>query len=207
MANSHTRSITPAVEVTPDYLDHRDEEVMQALVTAGALVALADGRSDDVERDELVAFIDQREFVPAFSPSNIAKAFNDRVRQLDDRYSPNLIIEALRPLAGLSLASIVIRTAQRVAAADRKIHPGELRAIKLDPADHDEPAGQEGAREAYAGVESVCAHTRRAAPLIQMRSATLGHVPQPRAQTRVARGRLSPLGAGRINAAFGEPCG
>ena len=35
MANSHTRSITPAVEVTPDYLDHRDEEVMQALVTAG----------------------------------------------------------------------------------------------------------------------------------------------------------------------------
>lgn len=131
MANSHTRSITPAVEVTPDYLDHRDEEVMQALVTAGALVALADGRSDDVERDELVAFIDQREFVPAFSRSNIAKAFNDRVRQLDDQYSPNLIIEALRPLAGLSLASIVIRTAQRVAAADRKIHPGELRAIKL----------------------------------------------------------------------------
>ena len=131
MANSHTRSITPAVELTPDYLDHRDEEVMHALVTAGALVALADGHSDDVERDELVAFIDQREFVPAFSPSNIAKAFNDRVRQLDDRYSPNLIIEALRPLAGLSLASIVIRTAQRVAAADREIHPGELRAIKL----------------------------------------------------------------------------
>ncbi|MGC1354981.1 MAG: tellurite resistance TerB family protein [Xanthobacteraceae bacterium] len=131
MANSYPRSIPPAVEITPDYLNHRDEEVMHALVTAGALVALADGRLDDVERDELVAFIDQREFVPAFSPSDIAKAFNDRVRQLDDRYSPNLIIGALRPLAGLSLTSIVIRTAQRVAAADRKIHPGELHAVKL----------------------------------------------------------------------------
>jgi hypothetical protein len=29
------------------------------------------------------------------------------------------------------LASIVVRTAERVAAADRKIHPGELRALKL----------------------------------------------------------------------------
>jgi hypothetical protein len=40
-------------------------------------------------------------------------------------------MEALRPLAGLSLASVVVRTAERVAAADRKIHPGELRALKL----------------------------------------------------------------------------
>ena len=37
----------------------------------------------------------------------------------------------LRPLAGLSLASVVVPTAERVAAADRKIHPGELQALKL----------------------------------------------------------------------------
>ena len=131
MAYSNTRSVTATAEISPDYPDHRDKEVMHALVTAGALVALADGRVDDAERDELVDFIDVREFAPTFSPRDVAKAFNDSVRQLDDRYSPNLIIEALRPLAGLSLTSIVICTAQRVAAADRKIHPGELRAIKL----------------------------------------------------------------------------
>jgi hypothetical protein len=42
-----------------------------------------------------------------------------------------VIIENLRPLVGLSLASVVLRTAQRVAAADRQIHPGELQALEL----------------------------------------------------------------------------
>jgi hypothetical protein len=42
-----------------------------------------------------------------------------------------VIVEKLRPLAGLSLASVVIRTAERVAAADRQIHRNELQAIKL----------------------------------------------------------------------------
>jgi tellurite resistance protein len=34
-------------------------------------------------------------------------------------------------LAGLSLASVVVRTAERVAAVDGQIHPGELQALKL----------------------------------------------------------------------------
>ena len=61
MAYSNTRSVTATAEISPDYPDHRDKEVMHALVTAGALVALADGRVDDAERDELVDFIDVRE--------------------------------------------------------------------------------------------------------------------------------------------------
>jgi tellurite resistance protein len=40
-------------------------------------------------------------------------------------------MESFRPLAGLSLASIVVRVAHRVAAADGKIRPGEVRAIEL----------------------------------------------------------------------------
>ena len=66
-----------------------------------------------------------------FSPSGIAKAFDRRVRELEENYDPNLIIDALRPLAGLSLTSVVVRTAERVAAADRTIHPREEQAIKL----------------------------------------------------------------------------
>ena len=111
--------------------DYRDKEVMHALVTVGALVALADGHLEDVERDELVGFVYRRDFAPTMSKRGIAKAFDSRVRQLEENYSPDLIMEALRPLAGLSLASIVVRTAERVAAADQKIHPGELQALKL----------------------------------------------------------------------------
>ena len=53
------------------------------------------------------------------------------MRELQENYNPNVVIEALRPLAGLSLTSVVVRTAERVAAADRKIHPSEEKAISL----------------------------------------------------------------------------
>ena len=123
MTNRCAGPRAPTLDPATDPAERRDEEVLQALVMAGAMVALADGRLEDVERGELVDFIHQRGFVTAFAPIETAKVFDDRVRQLEDRYSPNLIIDALRPLAGRSLASIVIRTAERVAAADRDIHP------------------------------------------------------------------------------------
>ena len=120
-----------ATDVPVDYVDYRNKEVMQALVTVGALVALSDGHLEDVERDELVGFIHRQDFALTISKRGIADAFDSRVRQLEENYSPNLIMEALCPLAGLSLASVVIRTAERVAAADRKIHSGESQALKL----------------------------------------------------------------------------
>jgi tellurite resistance protein len=104
---------------------------MQALVTVGALVALADGQMEPVERHELVNFIHRQGFVPTISQDRIAEAFDNRVRQIEDRDGANVTAEALRPLAGLSLASVVVRTAERVAAANQKIHPGELQALKL----------------------------------------------------------------------------
>jgi hypothetical protein len=89
------------------------------------------------ERNELVGFIHRHDFAPTISQRGIAKAFDNRGRELEENYNPNVIIEALRPLAALSLTSVVIRTAERVDAADRKIRPGEP-----DTADYDEPAGQ-----------------------------------------------------------------
>jgi tellurite resistance protein len=112
------------------HLNHRDDDVTQALVTAGALVALADGHADEAERDALVNFVDRQGFVPSISQQDIAEAFDNSVRKIRQR-GASPVTEALRPLAGLSLASVIVRTAERVAAADRKIHPGELRALKL----------------------------------------------------------------------------
>src|SRR5262249_27716510 len=123
--------ITATEKLTTDHLNHSDGVLMQALVTAGALVALADGEMEPVERHELVNFIHGQGFVPTISQDRIAEAFDNRVRQIGDRDSANVTAEALRPLAGLSLASVVVRTAERVAAADHKIHPSELQALKL----------------------------------------------------------------------------
>ena len=131
MPRRYIRSSVTTAEHIGDYLDTRDQDVMQALVTAGAFVALADGRVEKVERDELVNFIDRQQFVPTIPRTEIAEIFDQRVRQLEDRNSAEVIIENLRPLAGLSLGSIVLRTAERVAGADRQIHPGELQALEL----------------------------------------------------------------------------
>ena len=128
-----TQGVRPnvATELSIHYFDNHDQRLMQALVTVGALVALADGRVEVCERDELVDFVDRQGFISTISRRCIAQTFDDRVQQLEDRHGAKVIVETFRPLAGLSLASVVIRTAERVAAADRKIHPGELRALKL----------------------------------------------------------------------------
>jgi tellurite resistance protein len=123
------RQKEPASPVDLSY--QRDEEVMQALVTAGAMVALADGFVARVEREELVDFIDRQGFVPSISPQRIAAVFDARVRALDDRNGPNVIVENFRPLAGLSLGSIVMRVALRVAAADGRLDHRELQTMHL----------------------------------------------------------------------------
>lgn len=110
---------------------HHDEEIMQALVTAGAMVAIADGFVAPVERDELVDFISRERFVPSISPGRIATVFEARVRELDDRNAPDIIVNNFRPLAGRSLGSLVARVAQHVAAADGKLNTGELQSMKL----------------------------------------------------------------------------
>ena len=124
-------SRSPKDQHAGNRVHHCDEELMQALVTAAALVALSDGRVDDAEREEFVNFVDGQGFVPTFSRHEIAETFGTRVRQLKDREAASVIVESLRPVAGQSLASIVVRTAERVAAADRQIHSGEARALKL----------------------------------------------------------------------------
>jgi tellurite resistance protein len=131
MANIYIRSHTAATELATNHLDHNDDEVLRAFVTAGALVALSDGQIKAVERNELINFIDQQGFVTTISRHEIAEAFDNRVRQLEDRHCASVVVETFRPLAGLSLASVVVRVADRVAAADGKIHPGELRALRL----------------------------------------------------------------------------
>jgi tellurite resistance protein len=111
MAKRYSRSNITTAELAADYLDQRDEEVMQALVTAGAFVAFADGQVEAVERDELVNFIHRQGLVPTISQHEIGEVFDSRVRQLEDRDSANVIVKAFRPLAGLSLSSVVVRTA------------------------------------------------------------------------------------------------
>ena len=108
-----------------------DEQAVKALAAASAFVALADGRLDAIERDEAVDYIDGRQVAPTVSRQRIAEFFDDRARRLVDADFGDLIVDGLRPVAALSLTGDVVRIADRVAAADRRLHPKETQMLRL----------------------------------------------------------------------------
>ena len=108
-----------------------DEQVVKALVTVGAFVALADGLVDAIERDEAVSYIDRQQLAPTISRRRIADFFDVQARHLEGRDFGDLIVEALRPVAALSLSFDVIRVAELVAAADQHVDSNEAQVIRL----------------------------------------------------------------------------
>jgi tellurite resistance protein len=131
MARPYIRSNRLESALVAEYLEQQDEEAMQALVTAGAFTALADGQVQFVERDELLNFIDSQGLVPPTSRCDIGEIFDSRVRQLESARSFDALAGVLRPLAGSPLASTVVRSAERIAAADRDLHRSEVEALRF----------------------------------------------------------------------------
>jgi tellurite resistance protein len=108
-----------------------DELIVKAFVTVSAFVALADGRLDAIERDGAVNYIERQRLAPTISQERIAQFFDARARHLEDRDFADLIVEALRPVAALSLSVDVVRIAERVAEADGRLDPNEAQVIGL----------------------------------------------------------------------------
>jgi tellurite resistance protein TerB len=108
-----------------------DEQIVNTLITVSAFVALADGRVDAIERNEAVNYVDGQRLAPTIPRQRIAEFFDARARRLEDRDSAGLIVEALRPVAALSLSFDVVRIAERVAAADCRVDPNEVEVIRL----------------------------------------------------------------------------
>ena len=104
---------------------------LRALVTAGALVAVADKHVDAVERDEVVHYIKERMLAPGLSGPCIVNLFDESARRLQEPNFLDVAIEAFRPVQGLSLSSDLIEIAERVSAADRHVHLSEERAVRL----------------------------------------------------------------------------
>src|SRR6478672_10335795 len=115
MTKKHKHSSITTADLVAEYFDQRDEQVMQALVTAGAFVALADGRVKDVERDELLSYVEAHDLVTTIARQEIVDAFDSRVQEIEDRGSANVIVDAFRPVVGRSPPLFLVRVAERVA--------------------------------------------------------------------------------------------
>jgi tellurite resistance protein len=129
--NTHKRSrLTPA-EVMAQYLDDRNDELLDAVVTAAALVARADGRIEAAERGLLVDFLDRNGFLSIFTRNEILDAFERRVRELGEERGAETAVDSLGRLAGRSPARLVIGAGKHIAAANGRSHPVERHMLEL----------------------------------------------------------------------------
>jgi tellurite resistance protein len=124
------RNSIPA-ESMAAYPDGRDEELLDAVVTAAALVARADGWVQPVERAQLLDFLDRNQFLSIFTRAEILDAFERRIRELREPSGPALAVERLRRHAEHAPARLVIDVGEEVAAADCRLDPREQRILQL----------------------------------------------------------------------------
>jgi tellurite resistance protein len=118
-----------AIEITePSSLN---EQAAAALVIVGALVAVADRRVSDVEREEVIRFIRDRKLAPHLSEERLVAMFDELAERLEEPDFANVVIDTLRPVSNLPLSSHLMELSERVAAADQDVHPHEVQAIKL----------------------------------------------------------------------------
>jgi tellurite resistance protein len=107
-----------------------DAELLEALATASAFIAAGDGDETARKRDEFIRFVDRQGFVAESSRCDLGAAFDRALNRLKSAGNASAILHrTMRPLAGLSLASLVVRTAERVAAVERRVQFNHLRAL------------------------------------------------------------------------------
>jgi tellurite resistance protein len=113
------------------YLQRRNGELLDAVITAAAIVAEADGSADPVERRQLLVFLNRSGLLAIVTRDEVLDSFEDRVRQVRDRRGFEMAMRSLERLAGRPLARLALDAGADVAAADGHLHPGELQRLAL----------------------------------------------------------------------------
>jgi tellurite resistance protein len=124
-------NVTPAKIRATTYLEYHQNEVLDAVATAAALVALSDRRIEPVECGQLIDFLDRSEFLPIFTRREILDAFERCLQELREPGIPALAVKRLAQHAGRPFARVIINVGEEVAAADCRVDPREQRMLQL----------------------------------------------------------------------------
>jgi tellurite resistance protein len=133
MASRHTRNRLLATEsaISASSVDKCDEEILDGVVTASALVAHSDGRIAPAEREMLVDFLDRKGPLFVFTRTEILDAFDRRVSQIEEHAGVEAAVSSLKRFSGRLLARLVIDAARHVAVADGHLRSCEVRLLRL----------------------------------------------------------------------------
>lgn len=111
----------------------RQQDILDALVAACAMVAYADGKADEHERRRLLGLMRRIQSLEGFSRDDLAEEFmrHERAFELDPVYareSALAAVAALKPNA--SEMHILLKSCDEILRADGVAHPLEYEALR-----------------------------------------------------------------------------
>ncbi|WP_019864542.1 tellurite resistance TerB family protein [Methylovulum miyakonense] len=136
---------TKASELKTEALKFKNKDFLNAAMAGSALVAMADGSVSSEEKQKMVKFIEGHDALSIFTTSDVIKAFQDFVGQLefDKDIGEAKAYQALGKMkSNIEAARLLIRMIIAIAASDGHIDESEkkvaakiARELGLNPAD------------------------------------------------------------------------
>src|SRR4051794_23785088 len=121
-----------SAELRQAHHTYLEEMLFEAVVTAGAVVALADGQVAPEERATVVDLVERSGWLSTYTAAEAADAFESQIRQLQlEPGVPEAVINSVRRVGDGLGSRVVVCAAEQVAFADGHIRPSEERALGL----------------------------------------------------------------------------
>ncbi|MGZ8144467.1 MAG: tellurite resistance TerB family protein [Methylosarcina sp.] len=124
-----------ASELKTEALKFKNKEFLQAAMAGSALIAMADGSISSEEKQKMIKFIESNDSLSIFSTSDVIKAFQDYVSQLefDKDIGEAKAYQALgRMKSNAEAARLLMRMIIAIASADGIIDVNERKiAVKI----------------------------------------------------------------------------
>lgn len=118
-------------EIIADWQESRDDDLLDAVASAAALVARADGRADPAECGGMIDFLTRAGRLATITADDMHDALDRRLRTIEERSGIESAIADLERVAGGGSARLIADAAEHVAAADGHLHPRELHMLQL----------------------------------------------------------------------------
>jgi tellurite resistance protein len=111
-------------------LDVHEDQLLDALTSAGAIIACADGWIERAERNALADFVQSNGSLPALTRAEILDALDRRLRRLATRGGVEAALDRIGRYAGRAPARLVIDASRRVAEADGALDAREIHFLQ-----------------------------------------------------------------------------
>lgn len=129
--NVPNRRAVTSTEISAAYREYREDELLDAVATAAAVIARADGWVQAIEREQFVDFLDRKNFMSVFPREEILDAFERSTRKLREPRGLTAAVERLKRHGEGSAARLLLDLCEEIAAADCRLDPREERILEI----------------------------------------------------------------------------